>query len=92
MRLGAQDTGIGKEDVEAGVALQGVGNDVANGRLVGSVKFADVNIDRRETAVEVRLVGREVLVGEVAKVDGTGAVLGELARSGAANTKEGVCA
>lgn len=84
---GPGDAGVGEEDVEAGVAAQGVVDDGGHVGLVGGVEAARVDGDGGQGSRNLGGVGVEALGVEVAQVDGAGAALGEAQRGGAADAE-----
>lgn len=88
----AGDARVGEEDVEPPVGGDGFLHDGGHGGFVGGIKGTRVDIDAGVESSELALVLREVGRGEVADVDGAGAVARELVGGGPANAYDGVCA
>ena len=86
----AGDAGVGEEDVELAVTLQGGGDEGLDGGLVRGIELLRVDRGGGEEGGELALVRREVRGVEVAEVDGARALGGELVRCCAADAEEGV--
>jgi hypothetical protein len=86
----ACDAGVGEEDVEAAVPLDGVVDHLLDRLLVGRVKLPRVDVHLGPQSVDLALVRLEVGAIVVADVDGLGAVLGELQSGCAADSEDGV--
>jgi hypothetical protein len=88
----AGDAGVGEEDVETSVGVEGFLHHSLHGGFVGGVEGARVDVDGGVEGVKLALMLREVGGGEVADVDCAGAVARELVGGGAADAYDGVCA
>ena len=87
---GPDDAGVGKEDVEAAVAGQGVADHLLDGGLVGGVELARVHVYGGPGGRDVGLVGGQVGIIVVTDVDGPCPVLGELVGGSAADAQDRV--
>ncbi|PSR82316.1 S-adenosyl-L-methionine-dependent methyltransferase [Coniella lustricola] len=76
----ACNASVGKEHIQAPVALERILDNCGNGWLVGGIELARVHFAVRVQRLDVRLVVGEVRIVKVANVDGFGAVLGELSQ------------
>ena len=86
----SDDGGVGEEDVQAAVSLQGIVDDRLHLAIIGSIELARVDVDGRVERLDLPLVRLQMLVVVVTEVDGSGAIQSELMGGGSTDAQRRV--